>query len=419
MVPTLHPLLETLFPALDAAGIRWALLRVPENLAMPEGDIDLLVDGMDLGCARSLLPRLGFAPVPHYGYGHHFLRYHQDTGCWLWLHVVTELSFGPYYALKTEPAAGCLARRQRTGALVMLAPDDAFWALLLHCIIDKGTIAPRHQSRLQGLVGAVQATGPLAGFMAKILPPDWSVLRLVAGVRCGNWRALEGLRQPLSERWRRRQGLTDRQLRRLHLLRGQHQIRSLLRRRGLSVALIGPDGAGKTTLAEALQREFILPVHVIYGGLTGGHLPQIDALRVPVLVVGGRFGVFWCRYLLALYHQLQGRLVIFDRYIYDAVAPTPYPLSRLRRVYRWLDGHACPPPDLVLLLDAPGEVMHRRKGEYSPAELEGWRHHFLTLRRRLRRMEVVPTTRDLDLVHRDVINRIWRHYAARWSEGNP
>jgi hypothetical protein len=418
MVPPLHPLLETVFLALEIAGFRWALLRVPENLAIPDGDIDLLVDRADLRRASSILQSLGFAPVPDHGYGFHFLRYHKDTGCWLWLHVVTELSFGPYYALKTGAGAGCLARRQRLGALVTLAPDDAFWALLLHCIIDKGTIAPRHQRHLQALVGKVQLTGPLACFIDQVLPPDWSVSHLLTGLRCGNWPALERLRPSLSARWRLKQGITDRHLRTLGLLRAKHQARTLLRRRGLSVALIGPDGAGKTTLAEAIQRDFILPVRIIYGGLTGGRLPQVDALRVPVLVVGGRFGVFWCRYLLALYHQLHGRLVVFDRYIYDAVAPTPYRLSRLQRVYRWLDGHACPPPDLVLLLDAPGEVMHRRKGEYSPPELEDWRQHFLTLRRRLRRLEVVPTTRDQDLVRRDVINRIWRYHAARWSAGN-
>jgi thymidylate kinase len=186
--------------------------------------------------------------------------------------------------------------------------------------------------------------------------------------------------------------------------------------RGLTVALLGPDGAGKSTLAAGIQTSFIFPVRSIYGGLTGGMLLYVTRLRIPGVVILGRVLVFWCRYLVAQYHKARGRLVIFDRYIYDAAAPHPDRLTWMRRLSRWVDGHACPGPDLVLVLSVPGEVMYTRKGEYSAKTLEHWRQRFLALQSRLPQLEVVDTTRPKDEVRTDVVDRIWRRYAARWKQ---
>ena len=57
------------------------------------------------------------------------------------------------------------------------------------------------------------------------------------------------------------------------------------RRRGISVALLGPDGAGKTTLAGEIDNSFIFPVRRVYMGLTGGLLRHVNRLRVPGLVL--------------------------------------------------------------------------------------------------------------------------------------
>jgi len=190
----------------------------------------------------------------------------------------------------------------------------------------------------------------------------------------------------------------------------------LQRRRGLSVALLGPDGAGKSTLARGIQHSFIFPVRVVYMGLTGGLLRHIARLHVPGLVLLGRMLVLWCRYLIAQYHQARGRLVVFDRYIYDAMVPHPERLNWFRRTSRRVDGHVCPSPDLVLVLSAPGDVMYERKGEYNPAQLEDWRQHFLALQQRIPQLEIVDTTRPRDGVRTDVIDRIWRRYVAHWKK---
>jgi thymidylate kinase len=186
-------------------------------------------------------------------------------------------------------------------------------------------------------------------------------------------------------------------------------------RRGLRVALLGPDGAGKSTLASGLESTVPLPMAQVYMGLTGGWLRRVDKLRIPGVVRVGRLLVIWGRFLRGLGLSAAGRLVIFDRYIYDAEVPTPYPIGPAARLARWIDGHACPGPDVTILLDAPGEVMFQRKGEYDGATLEHWRQRFLGVRRRVPDLEVVDTTQSADAVLRDVSGRIWRSYARRWA----
>jgi thymidylate kinase len=84
-------------------------------------------------------------------------------------------------------------------------------------------------------------------------------------------------------------------------------------------------------------------------------------------------------------------------------------------LYWGLLGRAIPTPDLVLILDAPGEIMFARKGEHSPDLLEEQRQRFLALLPRIPQAEVVDVSRPEEEVRRDVINRIWRKYHALWS----
>jgi thymidylate kinase len=421
---TLHPELAMVFRDIEDAGIRWCVLRLPPDPGKSGGDVDLLVDRADAGRLRPILAARGFVELHGWGGGLHFLRYDQPTDRWLWLHFVTELTFGPTGALRTGCATACLTRRQSSAGVTTLMDDDAFWALLLHCLLDKRAIAIGHRARLDELVTAVNTDGPLAQALATICPPGWNPERIRASVAAADWDSLERLAPMLvaaARRLRRRRPSGSALVRlRAWATHALHFMMTARHQRGLGVALLGPDGAGKSTLLAGIQESFIFPVRPMYMGLTGGLLPYVDRLRLPVLVVPGRLLVLWGRYLTARYHQSRGRLVVFDRYTYDAAVPTPQPLDWLGRAYRRIDGRACPPPDLVLLLDAPGNVMHARKGEYSPEMLEDWRQHFLALQWRVPQLEILDATRPSEVVRADAIERIWRRYAARWQQlGNP
>jgi thymidylate kinase len=108
---------------------------------------------------------------------------------------------------------------------------------------------------------------------------------------------------------------------------------------------------------------------------------------------------------------VRGRLILFDRYVYDRQLNASGKRSLKTRARRWLLSVAAPRPDLVVFLDAPGEVLYARKGEHSPEILEQQRQHYLGLREHIPQMVVVDATRDAEYVRRSVTALIWRGYA--------
>jgi thymidylate kinase len=114
--------------------------------------------------------------------------------------------------------------------------------------------------------------------------------------------------------------------------------------------------------------------------------------------------------------RARGRFVIFDRYTYDALLPSRQPLSRWQRLRRWILAYACPAPDLIVMLDAPGEILFARKGEHSAEYLERHRQAYLNLRQRFPQMIVVDAARDAEDVRRAVTSHMWRGFAGRLRE---
>lgn len=411
----IHPTLAAALDALEQIGAESCLLRGEAELASPPGDVDLLVSATDLGRIRNALAPLGFAPVPAWGRGSHrfFVAYDEVSDRWLKLDLVSELAYGRHQAFWTRAAPECLARRRRAGALAVLAPDDAFWTLLLHCLLDRGDVPPHHRERLLELVAEARSDGPLGRVVGAACPAGWDSARILDRARAGDWPALTALARELKRRWSRRHPIEvwPRVLRNGTL---QHatKLLTLLRRRGLSVALLGPDGAGKSTLAAGVEDSFFFPARALYAGL----YPRGSARRrgVPGLRFAGRLLRLWRNCLVARYHQARGRLVVFDRYVYDALLPPTRELGARGRVRRWLLAHACPPADLVVLLDAPGELVFGRKGEHSVAVLDEQRRRYLELAIRLPQLVVVDAAQEAEDVRRIVTATIWRRYADRW-----
>lgn len=173
-----------------------------------------------------------------------------------------------------------------------------------------------------------------------------------------------------------------------------------LSRRGAGIALLAPDGAGKSTLARALPGALPLPVWTVHMELYARERHP----SLPGIGLAARLLRQWRRYLAARFHQARGRVVIFDRYPYDARLRGP--AGRLDRAARWILGHSLPAPDLAIILDAPPEVLYARKQEHSLRRLGEQREGYLKLARSLPcRTLVVDASRSSD----EVLAEVSRH----------
>jgi thymidylate kinase len=213
----------------------------------------------------------------------------------------------------------------------------------------------------------------------------------------------------------------------------------------VTVALIGADGAGKTTVARALECSGELAIKYLYMGINaracnhmlpttrawvalaralgrssdqGGppdperesHRPR-HGMRVlaheakATLRALQRVCEEWYRVAVARGYERRGYVVLFDRHFFadywahDVVAAG-------RSFSRRLHGHwvrRLPRPDRTILLDAPAEVLFARKAEGTLALLDRRRREYLDLARELADCVVIDASRPEDEVRGEVL----------------
>jgi len=220
-----------------------------------------------------------------------------------------------------------------------------------------------------------------------------------------------------------------------------------------SIALIGADGAGKTTITRMLEESSLLPFRYLYMGIniksSNVALPssrlveRLKAYRHKKLSVSqsqnsptdernnfkrksagklwstarlaNRLAEEWYRQLLSWYYQIRGYTVLYDRHFLfdfsgDIGDDESQPLTQ--RLHRWCLTYFYPRPNLVIYLDAPAEVLLARKGEATLQYLEYRRQAFIRQGKLTRNFVQVDATQPLDTVYAEVTKQVLQFYES-------
>ncbi len=224
-----------------------------------------------------------------------------------------------------------------------------------------------------------------------------------------------------------------------------------------TVALVGADGAGKSTVARQLPVISPLPFKYVYMGVNlessnlvlpttrlllevkrarGGRpdiatMPQDDfdrsqkqsrsfskqltaSLKAPLRLINV-MAEEWFRQSIVWLYTLRGYCVIFDRhfyldyYAYDIDNADPK-RSLSRRIHGFMLQKLYPKPDFVIFLDAPSEVLFSRKPEGTLNALEHRRQQYVRLQSVVKHSAVVDVSQPLDEVTRQVSELIVNFY---------
>ena len=356
--------------------MRYCVLRDADRLDRRSGDVDLLVDRSDLARLGRLLEPLGFVRPRAWGYAAHrfFLAYDSESDAWIKLDVIDRLAFGHEPVFGASLTEHCLNDRRRHGIAFIPSPEAELLALLLHCALEKRRFDPSRRDRCRALCAEIKNHSLLSALLTTYWSSGMTGPRLLKMIQADDWDTL------LTESPAPIAGFGSRMVR-----IGRGVLRRLNRRlpsyrhRALTVALLAPDGGGKSTLVQGIQESFDVPVRSLYMGLYKRDSNSQAQRRTPGFGFVSRLVRQWLRYLVAWNHRAHGRFVLFDRYSYDAMLPPRTPLAWHSRWRRWLLARSCPAPNLLVVLDAPGEVLYSRKHEHSVALLEQQRQTYLRL----------------------------------------
>ena len=221
----------------------------------------------------------------------------------------------------------------------------------------------------------------------------------------------------------------------LPAFRRVRRVRRWLQPTGLFIVVMGPDGAGKSTLIEHLVqavspafrrhrvfhwRPMLLWRRKAAGDTTQPHSHPPYAGWWSTARLFAHLLDYWLGYCLVIRPLLaRSGLVVFDRYFHDLLAdPKRYRFGGplwLARSVSWL----VPKPDLLFILDAPVQVILSRKQEVLPENVLSQRRVYLHFASSFSHSRVIDSTAPLARVVAEAGQRSVNTWPSVLNAGTP
>ncbi|MEO6571515.1 MAG: hypothetical protein ABIO83_08200 [Ilumatobacteraceae bacterium] len=373
------------------------------DLGGGEIEFDVLVDG-DRRTVRRALTSRGARPVRSWGRAPHrqFAWWDEVRRRPVRLDVVDRLGFGEFRELDLDRRSHVLDAVTIRDGWPRPTPSSEQWLALVHALLDRGRLRRRDIDRLDPWIAR-----PDDDVVAGVLPAPL-IERLGAAAEHRQWDTLLACRDDVGNALmgRRRAVTQARRWWRACLQRTTKVQRAVLRP-GVRIALLGPDGAGKSSTIDALIGAGVVSSSV-YLGVAPASEKRVRS--VPGLALSATLRRLVGAWLTASVRRRRGASVALDRHPLEALIGPPTS-KRTTIARRWLLAHALPSPEVVVVLMAPAEVLVERKPEHDLAEVTTKRERYLQLARD-RGYPVIDTTRPRS----DVIAAIQQAMCSPRSE---
>jgi thymidylate kinase len=428
-IPTRAELLTRVFNVLDREKIAWCVLHGYETWPQQIGsDVDLLVDPRLLPneLAKTLYAHrdeIGAEPVLWLNDGAQFIvlcAQGEASPVILQLHISGNYSLAGRTFYEGQEL---LASRDRRDNFWIPAPHHEFGCVIVNRVI-KMKLRPEHEKKLSDLV----ANHPAACEReARRFFPAADVRVVMQAARGNDWAKVHRYAKELRTEMLK-EGGAPRNADKIGAA-GRRIGRWMRPPCGLHVVFLGPDGVGKSTVIEAVRHD-LSPIFLSEKYLTfaPGLLPsRFEALKpdgphslpprsYPASLVKA---AWWCvcytlGYLVTIHSALaRATLVVNHRYLPDAIVdPKRYRYSGPQWILRAL-WQIAPKPHLLMLLDAPAEVIQARKKEVAPEETARQRDGYRALANECAFAHIIDNSRPLPEVVGEIEQIILDYMASR------
>ena len=423
-------ILEKVFDTFNREGIRYCVMHGYDGYPHRVGsDVDCIVEkGTSPELLHSVLQRnssrIGAVVVRKQGY-HFVLAGKNEDGfpIFLTLDLATANNID---GMQFHASDEALASRQRYRQFWIPAPAVEFGCYLVRCIalarLDEIRVRRLSRLFLQNNLGCREQIDRFWDAQSAEL--------IVTAARTNNWETVRQNLDHIRSELRRRAVLRNPTQYVLNRLQGvNRRLGRLWRPDGLTVAVLGPDGAGKSSLIEAVGLRLLGPFsratcsgfapsprELFRRGLHSTSQPHgLPSRSLPVSLLRA---AYWLVYHLADTFRVRvamarSTLMFYDRQFIDILVD--------QRRYRyggpvWLlhmIGNILPKPDIVIGLDAPTEIMQARKQELSCEETSRQRVAYTSLVKGLVNGVILDASKPSGQVARDVCDLIIAHLVDR------